>query len=260
MNDHSRAHAIFGLMRQLNEGDAQARQQLRTLAEDHFEFPGSPHDLLIISCQIANARECFIYDGWGRSFFIPSSFALKDVQRAEGVYTFLAQDGRVLAATLPQLERAWDALPWGRITAGHVERAFLSCHRECNVAEIDCPPIGAFQLEDGCFRLHVSRWQDRRLAVFVHVRLADDFDQCVTPMMERLNRLSEFETMARNEFRKVFGVTEAELNAITLDQFDFYLDGEFDLTYGLPESEAVEYVRAWFSASQELAGVSFGNY
>lgn len=260
MDDNSRAGAVFKLMQQIREGDAQAQQQLRDMADDYFEFPGGHNYLLTMPCEVENARKCFVASG--KSFFIPDSFGLKDVQLDGGVYSFFAKDGRVQTATLTQLERIWDPLPWGgdRVTADHVERAFLNCHRECSVTELICPPIGVFQFDFDYFYAEECRWQDRRFSVFVHVRLADDFDRCVAPMLERFNAISEFDAAARNGFVKELGATEEDLNAITLDQFDFYIDGEFDITYGLPGEGPIEYVRACFSSDQKLVEVTFGNY
>ena len=261
MSDHSTA--IFKLMKEVCDGDRQAQQQLRQMANRFFSFAGFDRYLFTVQCEIWNVQRCFVATGSRSiSFFIPATFELENVQLDGDVYSFLAKDGRTQAATLTQLNRTWDLLPWGgdRVTAEHVERAFLGCHRENQTDDVACPPIGIFRFEGHCFCALECTSQDRLFSIFVHAGTADDFSRCVAPMLECFNTISTFDELARIEFTKKFGVTEEDLDSIALDQLDIYIDGEFDLTYRLPEEEAVEYVRACFSSNGNLVEVGFGNY
>ncbi|MNY51206.1 hypothetical protein D3C86_1867750 [compost metagenome] len=51
-----------------------------------------------------------------------------------------------------------------------------------------------------------------------------------------------------------------ELEMINLDGLDYYKQGEFDLTYYLPEDSAVEYVRVCYTKDNLPVEATFGNF
>lgn len=259
-DDNHRTEAIFELMRRVENGDANAEKKLRQLSDSYFEFPGTRNYLLTTECEVEHVRKCIAPPGW--IFFIPDSFSLEHVEFDDGTYTLFGRDGRTQKATHKQLRRIVNNLPWGgqRVTAKHVERAFLTCHLEDDVSEFNCPPLGNFKFEYDTFTLDEYRWQDQIVFLSVCARTKAEFEQCLGSLLATLDRLSEFDAVARSEFARVLRFNNEELHQLAMNDLLFYIDGEFDIRYPQPEDSEIEYVEACFSKDKKLLDVTFGNY
>lgn len=260
MGDYRKTETIFDLMQRVRKGDSAAESKLRKESEAFFDLPGKHHFLVLVSSDIEHVKRCYLSSAC--SFWIPESFELVKVDVEGDVYRFLGKSGQVQTGTQEQLVRTGFHLPWGsnRVTARHVERAFQTCHIENDVREILCPPIGTFKIHCDIFSCDEYSWQNRPVNIVVNGRTKADLEQCVNSMIQTLEGISELDAAARKEFATFFEMTDEEVQELPLNDLMFYIDGEFDMLYLLPEDAGIEYVQGTFSADQRLLEVTIGNY
>lgn len=256
---------IFELLRKVNHAEPEARKEAANFAEQFYYWEQQNSNALLVfeHCEVDGVQKCFAgYEGGASSFYVPSGFKIKSVTLDKGTYTFVAGDGRVMVANLEELARMWDLIPLGggRVNETYIDWAFFNCNREKDTTDYLQQGIGEFTFAYGTYTFDEYQSKDHNFSIVVHVDEVSDLRACLSGIDAVLNRIPEFDETSRKELAVKLSITAEEMEMISLDGLDYYKQGEFDLTYCLPEDAALEYVRVCYSKDGLPVEATCGNF
>lgn len=255
---------IFNLLRSTHDGDSQAKQHVTSMADLFFEWDAGDRLLIIFNqSTVHNVQECFLSTrNSNTTFYIPASFVVKNIDFKDNVYSFQSVDGRLQPATLRQLSDMWDVLPLGgnRISERHVEQAFSNCTNVRDTEHVSDSTLGTLQYVHGTYGVDQVTIEAYTFALFVHCNNATTVRSCMERIGTMLTKLSTYDVVARKSLTEKLLMTEDDLSKINIDNIDYYIGDEFDLTYVLPEGYNLEYVRVCFSKAGIPTETTFGNF
>lgn len=256
---------IFDLLGRISDADPEAGKEAESFAGQFYfwEQQGASALLIFKECEVDQVQKCFAgYPGGASSFYVPAGFKIKSVTLEKGTYTFMAEDGKSVSANLEELGRMWDLIPLGggRINESYIDWTFLNCSRKKDTADYTQRGIGEFTFAYGTYTFDEYQSKDHSFSIIVHVDDVNDLRTCLSEIDFVLNQIAGFDETSRNELAVKLSVTADELEMISLDALDYYKQGEFDLTYCLPEDAALEYVRVCYSKDGLPVEATFGNF
>ncbi len=269
MKEYKRTQEIFDLLAKIRDGNKEALQEAKRLA-DKFFLLNREYNLCLLVFEyheIVGVQKCFTFKGGiSFSFFIPESFSLKEVTFDGEIYLFFAEDDRVITATSKQLEGTWEELPFAgipkelRVTVKHIERAFLNIEKN-NCSDYQDEYFGLIEwTSQSYYSIHEYEKEGYNFSIIVKTQGLERLKKSLLLLRKAINTIELLDKMARKELKKEFTPTDEELDAVSLGLIEFYEDGEFDLYYNLPEEEALEYVKVCFSKESNLLLATAGNY
>lgn len=255
---------IFDLLSRIVSAGSEAGKAAADFADQFYfwEQQGARSLLVFENCEVDGVQKCFAgYPGGASSFYVPNSFKIKKVGLNKGIYNFLAKDGRFLSANLEELSTMWDLLPLGgeRVNESYISWAFFNCIRDKNTTEYIHPGIGEF-IFVGEYVFDDCQLAEHNFSIRVHVDDVGDLRACCLEIDGLLDRIPELDEISRRELADKLSMEAGELEMINLDCLDYYKQGEFDLTYYLPEDAALEYVRVCYSKDGLPVEATFGNF
>lgn len=247
----------FSLMRKAVNGDQAALESLRVRPGRLFKT-GDKALLVICPTDIAGVWNGLYIsdDGQNGRFWMPQSFDVSEASYQDETLSLRARDGRSIQATPDQLRWMFEELPFGgsRINAPLVKRVFESCGKPTDTSDHVDDTLGRF-----IFRERRGYVRELAPTLMVHTRDRRKLDAACAHLVSLMTRIDQLDSIAKEQLRKRFSPTADELDALRLEGVDFFVDGEFDLTYLVPE-EAIEYVRVCFGKDCAPVEATFGNF